>query len=534
VLTVRGVAAANSKVEVFNGSAQLGTTTASASGAWSFTTPSLSNGTQSFKAKDVNSAGKISAPSTALNVNVVTDANLAKVGNNYNVTAAASDPVLKYKGYNVTAGEFGKWTPIGAVQTATGYYIAWKNTATGQYTMWSTDSNGNYTGNLIGAVSGNSNAWESIAPIFPQPLNTGGVTSPTTKVIQKDGSTQLTEVANRYFDLVSSSGSALPLKYKARSVTVGEFGKWTPIGAVQTTSGYDVAWKNTSTGQYTVWTTDGNGNYKANIGAVSGTSTALESLEPVFHQDLNHDGVIGLYAAPGKTLQISNALGGTSGSATIGTGATLELKAADSASVTFAGSTGTLRLDHSSTFSGKIFKFAGNGTLSGSDHIDLRNIKYSSVHDSYSKGVLTVTDGSGDSAKLNFSGSYSLANFKFANDGSGGTIVYDPPVTPSSGQSPAAPKPGAALAATQTALDPVPLPDIAFNVQSTLGHLPDSNQPGAIQPLAQGIQSASTALLGNYMASFFAAASDYHGSASSAIAMTQPNDQSMLSNPHHA
>ena len=82
--------------------------------------------------------------------------------------------------------------------------------------------------------------------------------------------------------------------------------------------------------------------------------------------------MIGLYAAPGTTQQITNALAGTTGSATIGTGATLELTAADSASVTFAGSTGTLRLDHSSTFSGKIFKFSGNGSLSGSDHIDLQ------------------------------------------------------------------------------------------------------------------------------------------------------------------
>ena len=30
----------------------------------------------------------------------------------------------------------------------------------------------------------------------------------------------------------------------------GEFGKWTPIGAVQTVSGFDVAWKNTSTNQH--------------------------------------------------------------------------------------------------------------------------------------------------------------------------------------------------------------------------------------------------------------------------------------------
>ena len=31
--------------------------------------------------------------------------------------------------------------------------------------------------------------------------------------------------------------------------------------AVQTASGYDVAWKNAGTSQYTVWTTDSNGNY---------------------------------------------------------------------------------------------------------------------------------------------------------------------------------------------------------------------------------------------------------------------------------
>ena len=39
-----------------------------------------------------------------------------------------------------------------------------------------------------------------------------------------------------------------------------------------------------------------------------------------------------------------------------------------------------------------------------------------------------MTDGS-NSAILDFNGSYTLANFKFANDGNGGTIVYDPPVS---------------------------------------------------------------------------------------------------------
>ena len=45
-------------------------------------------------------------------------------------------------------------------------------------------------------------------------------------------------------------------------VVAGQFGQsWTPIGAEQTASGYEVAWKMTGADQYTVWTTDNSGNY---------------------------------------------------------------------------------------------------------------------------------------------------------------------------------------------------------------------------------------------------------------------------------
>ena len=206
-------------------------------------------------------------------------------------------------------------------------------------------------------------------------------------------------------------------------MTAGEFGGWTPIGAVQTASGYDIAWKDASAGLYTVWSTDGNGNYIANIiGAVSGNSYALESLETTFHQDLNGDGVIGLYAAPGPRCRSAR------GAVTIGAGATAEVTGADSASVTFAASTGMLKLDQPSTFTGEIFGFTGNGTLAGSDQIDLKGINYNTVQDSYASGVLTVADGT-NTVRLSFSGSYSLGNFEFASDGDGGTIVYDPPVS---------------------------------------------------------------------------------------------------------
>jgi hypothetical protein len=311
----------------------------------------------------------------------------------------------------------------------------------------------------------------------------------------------------------------------------------------------------------------------------------LESFESIFQQDLNGDGVIGLYAAPGTTLQIEAAMSGPSAAATIGTGATLELGAADSGSVTFASSTGALILDAASTFSGEIFNFTGNGSLSGSDQIDLKDINYNSVHDSYAGGVLTVTDGT-DTVKLDFSGSYSLANFDFASDGSGGTIVYDPPVPTSnasaptsSGQSVTANAPqtgGSATIGTGATLeldaagsesvtfggstgtlvlgntspsggqdsnfagtvsgfgaqDIIDLSGIAFDAQTTLGYLPNSNQTGGTLLLTDGTQSAKIALLGNYLASSFAVASDSHGG-TMVTEVSQAGNQSLLTNPHH-
>ena len=58
VLTLKGTAVANSTVEIFDGSAQLGTTTADSNGAWSYTTKTLSDGTHDFTAKDVSSSGR--------------------------------------------------------------------------------------------------------------------------------------------------------------------------------------------------------------------------------------------------------------------------------------------------------------------------------------------------------------------------------------------------------------------------------------------------------------------------------------------
>jgi len=115
---------------------------------------------------------------------------------------------------------------------------------------------------------------------------------------------------------------------------------------------------------------------------------------------------------------------------------TFEAGGALSANVTFQtpGGTlpaGTLKLDAPSMFTGEIFGFTGNGTLSGSDKIDLTDVNesaqdFSATYDT-STGILSVTDGT-NTANLKFFGTYSQDNFQFAPDGDGGTIVYDPPI----------------------------------------------------------------------------------------------------------
>jgi beta-glucanase (GH16 family) len=341
---------------------------------------------------------------------------LVKVGNNFYLdsNSSGSGPELKYAGAVVVAGQTGAWTPIGAEQTATGYEVAWKITGADQYEVWNTDSGGNYTSDT-GVVSGTSATLELLETSFQQDLNGDGVIGPITTVIESSGSTSLVEAGSNFYLKSISSGSGPELKYAGAVVVAAQStGAWTPIGAEQTATGYEVAWKVTGADQYEVWNTDSSGNYTSDTGVVSGTSTTLEFLETTFHQDLNGDGVIGL---------------------AVHAGATLELVGAASGSVTFISSAGTLKLDTPSTFAGPIFGFTGDGTLAGSDQIDLSSLTYNNAIQSQttynsSTGLLAVNNGT-STINLSFFGSYSLANFKFASDGHGGTTVYDPPVVPS-------------------------------------------------------------------------------------------------------
>jgi serralysin len=241
------------------------------------------------------------AYSVPIVIETMGNTSLTLVGNNYalNPSGGGSGPLLKY-GSVVTAGQFGAWTFIGAEQTSGGYEVALHLPGTDQYTVWNTDANGNVVSNGTGGiVSGSSSALLSLEPSFQQDLNGDGVigvAAPT--VIEVYGNTSLTVVGNNYALNPSGGGTGPLLKYGS-VITVGQYGAWTFIGAEQISGGYEVALHLPGSDQYTVWNTDANGNVLSNGtgGIVSGSNSALLSLEPSFQQDLNGDGVIGV-AAP--------------------------------------------------------------------------------------------------------------------------------------------------------------------------------------------------------------------------------------------
>jgi serralysin len=364
--------------------------------------PGTSSVVESFEVtfhQDLNGDGIIGLVGSLIQTDGSTS--LLQVDNNYYLSTNGSEPELTYGGAPVTVGEFGTITPIGAIQTSTGFDIAWKILGTNEFTFWATDSNGNYSSNLTGLVSGASFAVESLETTFGQDLNGDGTIGVTASLIQIDGSTNLLQIANNYY--MYTNGSGPELKYGGAPVTVGEFGSIAPVGAIQTSTGYDIAWKIPGTNQFTFWATDSNGNYTSNLaGLLSGTDPVVQSFELTFHQDLNGDGIIG----PPPATSPAGA----------------QSAAALPVPTTFDGT--TLTLATPSTFTGRIIGFTGDGSLAASDHIDLRGINFNTIHSSFdaSTGSLVVSDGA-TAATLQFLGHYSGDSFRFADDGHGGTLV---------------------------------------------------------------------------------------------------------------
>ncbi|MBN8968241.1 MAG: hypothetical protein J0G95_07240 [Rhizobiales bacterium] len=156
-LTLTGTAAANGTVKVFDGATQIGTATANASGAWSFTTAALADGAHNLTAKVTNASGQSSAASATLAVKIDTAAPnaptvAAPTGNtngsvNLTGTAEAGSTVQVFDGKTqigtATANSSGAWS------LTTGALTSGNHTLTAK----ATDAAGNTSAASAGVVA---------------------------------------------------------------------------------------------------------------------------------------------------------------------------------------------------------------------------------------------------------------------------------------------------------------------------------------------------------------------------------------------
>ena len=394
--------------------------------------------------QDINGDGTIGVVSTV--IETIGSTSLVEIGGNFYLDSIGSGigPELKFNGAVVVANQFGGgWAPVGVEAVSTGYEMAWETTGGQEFSIWTVDANGNYT-STIAAGSGTNLGIEQAESVLHQDINGDGTIGVVPTVIETIGSTSLVEIGGNFYLDSIGSGIGPELKFNGAVVVANQFGGgWAPVGVEAVSTGYEMAWETTGGQEFSIWTVDANGNYTSTIAAGSGTNLGIEQAEVKLYQDLNQDGFIGtsttVIEASGSAVLT---IGPLAQAAMIDAGASLELTGADDKTVTFTGTTGTLILDHSSTFTGQVAGLTGTGSLASSDVIDARDVAFATATENYvgtaSGGTLTVGDTQGHVASIDLVGNYTASTFTLSSDGKGGTFVVDPPIGQTPGAAPAA------------------------------------------------------------------------------------------------
>jgi hypothetical protein len=275
-LTLTGNAAANSTVNLFDGTTQIGTATANSSGTWTHTTTALSNGSHSLTATATTSSGTSSA-SSALAVRIDTTAptaptiatptNNANGGLNLTGTAEANSVVSVFDGTTqigtATANGSGVW----------GYTTGTLATGTHSLTARATDAAGN-TGAVSGAVTASTGT--SQAPAAPRISSFSNDSGAAGDRITNDSTLTLTGTAAAYG-------------------TVNVFDGPTQIGTA--TANSSGAWTYTTTAL-----ADGNHNVTARVTTAAGTSAASPTLAVTIDTTAPTAPRIGSYTTDGVAL----------------------------------------------------------------------------------------------------------------------------------------------------------------------------------------------------------------------------------------
>ena len=192
-------------------------------------------------------------------------------------TLGVSDKLM-YSNYQVNSTSFANWTAIAAGATAVGNQVGWRN-STGGFGIWNTDRFGNYQSSFA-LNSVQIGAFENL---FAEDLNgVGGID--TLKTVEAFGDTSVLADFNGGYVLSSAKGVQL-LQMAGQQVGENFGGGWNVVGANDTLTGYQVIWKQTSTGTLGYWNTDANGNY---LSSKVIDSFQLKSFETSFQQDLDN------------------------------------------------------------------------------------------------------------------------------------------------------------------------------------------------------------------------------------------------------
>ncbi|MCP3416203.1 hypothetical protein NLM16_19090 [Bradyrhizobium brasilense] len=290
-----------------------------------------------------------------------------------------------------------------------------------QYAFWDTGGNGHWVVNGV-AQAANSEIDVSAANLsqVSYVFGPGGSPSDTLWVKANDGS-----MWSAWKSFTATATNQAPTVAVSNVTTVsGQVFAASSLVSATDADGDTIT-------KYALWDSNTNGRWNVN-GVNQSANTEIDvtpaQLALTTYQAGSGTDQLSIRAYDGSAWgawQPFNVTGESPSSATIAAGATLELTGASNAAVTFLGSTGTLKLDNSASFTGTV---AG---MSGSDTIDFANINFATVQtptfsgDS-THGTLTVTDGT-VTASIALLGNYMASTFTASSDGHGGTSVVDPP-----------------------------------------------------------------------------------------------------------
>jgi large repetitive protein len=414
-----------SSVQVYDGATLLGAATIIA-GNWSYTTPALPDGSHSFTAKATDNAGNTTTTSAvtamvdtkppALSGIVASPATAnLNAGKTVTLTANFSEAVAVGNGMptlNLNDGGTATYVSGSSSSALTFTYTI----AAGQNTS-DLQVNG-FNGATIQDGAGNSANLSGITAA--NPVNPTG-----TLKIDTTAPTVISVVASPSTGTIAT-GKTVKIKLNmSENVTVAT-GAGSPTlllndgGTATYTSGSGT---NALTFTYTVPANQGTADLQV-IGIILPSANSIQDLAG------NNANLSG--AAADLKLKIDTVTTTASG-ATISAAQTLELFGASAENITFsAGSTGTLRLDAATSFSGTVAGLALGNAL------DLANVAYTA---GMTVGYQPNTSGPAGGlltvglANIALLGSYMASMFVASSDGQGGTIVVDPPPT-STTQSP--------------------------------------------------------------------------------------------------